>query len=265
MNKRVSQLLKQLNIGLSTLNEELECLNYTSLELNSKLSEQDYLFLVEHFNLPAMQNLFMAKLEVQKYRNQLNKHFLQDNKSIDQLGEIEKFQYFNWIIEYGKKLTSFAIKFPFVCSSSKYSENTFKELYEWYLSWQAKDEKEKESIENEARCLFGKTIEEELTKKKTEGNTKGSIFSKLSIDRRKWSEKSRRAFTQEEINDVNYATIVEGNFGNNACFFMKAGGCHYIPLDQNSTLGIGENIDLNKAELVIYCKQGEADIMRVYI
>ena len=46
---------------------------------------------------------------------------------------------------------------------------------------------------------------------------------------------------------------------------MKAGGCHYIPLDQNSTLGIGENIDLNKAELVIYCKQGEADIMRVYI
>ena len=129
MNKRVSQLLKQLNIGLSTLNEELECLNYPSLELNSKLSEQDYLFLVEHFNLPAMQNLFMAKLEVQKYRNQLNKHFLQDNKSIDQLGEIEKFQYFNWIIDYGKKLTSFAIKFPFVCSSSKYSENTFKELY----------------------------------------------------------------------------------------------------------------------------------------
>lgn len=265
MNKRVSQLLKQLNIGLSTLNEELECLNYPSLELNSKLSEQDYLFLVEHFHLPAMQNLFMAKLEAKKYRNQLNKHFLQDNKSIDQLGEIEKFQYFNWIIEYGKKQTSFAIKFPFVCSSSKYSENTFKELYEWYLSWQAKDEKEKESIENEARCLFGKTIEEKLTKKKTEENTKGSIFSKLSIDRRKWSEKSRRAFTQEEINDVNYATIVEGNFGNNACFFMKAGGCHYIPLDQNSTLSIGENVDLNKAELVIYCKQGEADIMRVYI
>ena len=100
---------------------------------------------------------------------------------------------------------------------------------------------------------------------KTEENTKGSIFAKLHIDRSKWREKSRRAFTQEEINEVEYAKVVESNFGYNVCFIMKSGGNHYIPLDQSSTLGIGENVDLSKAELVIYCKSGEADIMRVSI
>ncbi len=92
-----------------------------------------------------------------------------------------------------------------------------------------------------------------------------SIFSSLRLYAGKWSEKSRRAFTQEEINEVDHATVVESNFGSSVCFFMKSGGNHYIPLDQNSTLGIGENVDLSKASLVTLCKQGEADIMRVSI
>ena len=90
-----------------------------------------------------------------------------------------------------------------------------------------------------------------------------SIFSGLRLYAGKWAEKARRSFTPEEIAEVDHATVVESNFGSSVCFIMKSGGNHYIPLDQNSKLGIGENIDLTKAELVTLCKQGEADIMRV--
>ena len=37
----------------------------------------------------------------------------------------------------------------------------------------------------------------------------------------------------------------------------------FIALDQNSQLGTGELIDLNKAKLVTLGKSGEADIYRV--
>ena len=212
-----------------------------------------------------MQTLVKAQFEVQRSRSQLNKHFLQDNKPIEKLGHLEKLQYFKWIIGYGKKLTSFIAKFPLACSSSNYSETAFLELFEWYSSWKKKDEKEREAIEKEALNQKKETAETEVSSQnnKVEEFSKGGVFSKLSIDRRKWTEKSRRTFTQEEINEVDHATVVESNFGSSVCFFMKAGGNHYIPLDQNSNLGIGENVDLNKAELVTLCKQGEADIIRV--
>ena len=44
---------------------------------------------------------------------------------------------------------------------------------------------------------------------------------------------------------------------------MKAGGQSYIPLDQNSSLGIGAIIDLSKAQLVTLQRPGENDIYRV--
>lgn len=46
---------------------------------------------------------------------------------------------------------------------------------------------------------------------------------------------------------------------------MVGGGLTYIPLDQNSTLGSGELVDLTKAKLVTLGKSGESDIYRVSI
>lgn len=90
-----------------------------------------------------------------------------------------------------------------------------------------------------------------------------NIFSSLQVYAGKWMLKSSRAFSQEEQNAVSSATVVASQYGNSVCFMMKSGGQTFIPLDQSSSLGVGENVDLSKAELITLGKQGENDIFRV--
>lgn len=90
-----------------------------------------------------------------------------------------------------------------------------------------------------------------------------NILSKLPIYAGKWSVKDRRSFNQEEIDSVSQAVVVDSQYGMSVCFFMKAGGQTYIPLDNNSTKSVGEVIDLTKAELLTLGRTGEADIYRV--
>lgn len=90
-----------------------------------------------------------------------------------------------------------------------------------------------------------------------------NIFSALRVYAGKWSEKSVRDFSSEEVAAVEQAKVVESQYGFSVCFMMKAGGQTYVPLDQNSSLGIGDTIDLTKAQLVTLQKQGEEDIYRV--
>ena len=90
-----------------------------------------------------------------------------------------------------------------------------------------------------------------------------NIFSALRVYAGKWSEKAKRAFTSDEISAVEKATVVDSQYGQSVCFLMVGGGMTYIPLDQNSSKATGEEVDLNKAELVTLSKQGEADIYRV--
>lgn len=92
-----------------------------------------------------------------------------------------------------------------------------------------------------------------------------NIFASLKVYAGKWSEKSVRKFSAEEIAYVTMAVVVPSQYGNSVQFIRKDGGMSFIPLDQNSTLGVGEVVDLTKAELVTLEKQGEADIMRVRI
>lgn len=90
-----------------------------------------------------------------------------------------------------------------------------------------------------------------------------SIFETLRLYAGKWSVKSSRNFTDEEINAVQSATVVASEYGNSVCFMMKAGGQTYIPLSNASTKGIGESIDLHEAKVLTLEKQGENDIVRV--
>ena len=90
-----------------------------------------------------------------------------------------------------------------------------------------------------------------------------NIFSALRVYAGKWSEKNVRTFAPEEVAAVDKAEVVESQYGLSVCFFMKAGGQSYIPLDQNSSLGIGAQIDLTKAQLVTLQRPGENDIYRV--
>ena len=90
-----------------------------------------------------------------------------------------------------------------------------------------------------------------------------SIFESLRLYAGKWSVKESRAFTSDEINAVESASVVASEYGNSVCFVMKSGGMTFIPLSTNSTKGVGEHIDLHEAKLVTLGKQGEADINRV--
>lgn len=92
-----------------------------------------------------------------------------------------------------------------------------------------------------------------------------NIFSALRVYAGKWQEKKVESFKAEEIALVDKAEVVESQYGLSVCFFMKAGGQSYIPLDQNSSATIGDTIDLTKAQVVTLCKQGENDIYRVRI
>ena len=92
-----------------------------------------------------------------------------------------------------------------------------------------------------------------------------NIFSSLRMYAGKWSETGRRDFTSEELAAVDSAKVVASQYGNSVCFTMVGGGQTFIPLSQNSSLGVGEDVDLKKAKLLTLSKQGELDIMRVEI
>ena len=92
-----------------------------------------------------------------------------------------------------------------------------------------------------------------------------NIFSSLRVYAGKWEVKSIRGFTEEEIKSVVQAVVVPSQYGNSVQFTMAGGGLTFIPLDQNSTLGSGEIVDLTKAKLTTLEKSGEADIYRVTI
>lgn len=90
-----------------------------------------------------------------------------------------------------------------------------------------------------------------------------NIFSRLQVYAGKWNLKSSRSFEAEEIAAVTKAEVVASQYGNSVCFFMKAGGQTYIPLSTDSTLTVGDSVDLSKAELLTLGKDGESDINRV--
>ena len=90
-----------------------------------------------------------------------------------------------------------------------------------------------------------------------------NIFSNLRVYAGKWALKASRVFNQEELAAISSATVVPSQFGSSVCFMMVAGGKTFLPLDSSSTLGVGETVDLSKAELLTLAKEGEADIYRV--
>lgn len=92
-----------------------------------------------------------------------------------------------------------------------------------------------------------------------------NIFSTLRTYAGKWSVKSTRAFDAEEINAVKSAVVVPSKYGNSVMFTMVAGGDTYIPLANDATVGVGEVIDLTKAQILTLRKDGESDIVRVSI
>lgn len=90
-----------------------------------------------------------------------------------------------------------------------------------------------------------------------------NIFNAIKVYAGKWQVKNTRNFTQEEIDAVQSASVVDSQYGLSVCFILRSGGQSYIPLDQNSTKSVGDTIDLSKAQLITLGREGDDDIMRV--
>ena len=78
-----------------------------------------------------------------------------------------------------------------------------------------------------------------------------------------WRVKGVRSFNLEERLAVNRAEVVASQYGNSVCFFMNDGGQSYIPLDKNSELTIGDELDMNTAKVITLCCKEKNDIVRV--
>ena len=78
-----------------------------------------------------------------------------------------------------------------------------------------------------------------------------------------WKVKGLRSFNIEERLAVNRAEVVPSKYGNSVCFYMTSGGQTYIPLDSNSTLSVGDELNMNTAKLITLCRKGNDDIVRV--
>ena len=104
-----------------------------------------------------------------------------------------------------------------------------------------------------------------------------NIFASLKVYAGKWAPKqgmvdenghpvpNPRNLSAEEIATISSAIIVPSQYGNSVQFSRVDGGMSFIPLDKESTLGIGDTVDVTKAKLLTLCKQGEEDIVRVVI
>ena len=92
-----------------------------------------------------------------------------------------------------------------------------------------------------------------------------NIFNAIKVYAGKWQVKDSRAFSQEEIDAVAKASVVDSQYGLSICFFLKSGGQSFIPLSSTSSLNVGDAVNLSAAKLLTLSREGDSDIMRVEI
>lgn len=90
-----------------------------------------------------------------------------------------------------------------------------------------------------------------------------NFFDNKKVYGKRWSVKSVRNFTPEEVAMVKKTVIVDSQYGASCCFIMMNGTSVYSPLSIDSSYQVGDEPDINKLEIVTLEKVGEADIERI--
>ena len=90
-----------------------------------------------------------------------------------------------------------------------------------------------------------------------------NIFAGLQVYGGSWNVTNSRSFEAEEIAAVKRAMVVSSEYGKSVCFYMHSGGQTYIPLSNQSTLGVGDEVDLTKAKVLTLHRDGSDDINRI--
>ena len=90
-----------------------------------------------------------------------------------------------------------------------------------------------------------------------------NIFAGLQVYGGSWNVVDSRSFEAEESAAVKNAEVVSSEYGLSVCFFMTGGGQTYIPLSNQSNLGVGDSVDLTKAKILTLHRDGNDDITRI--
>ena len=94
-----------------------------------------------------------------------------------------------------------------------------------------------------------------------------NIFNALQVYGGSWNvvADKTRGFNADELALIDRAEVVASEYGNSVCFFMKSGGQSYIPLSKDSSLTVGDIVDVKKAQLLTLHRDGSEDITRISI
>lgn len=98
-----------------------------------------------------------------------------------------------------------------------------------------------------------------------------NVFASGELNEYGWAQKAERAFLPEEMSAISRAVVrtahnvpghpeVEGRMS--VCFFLKRGGCNFIPLTRDSQLSDGQEVNLSQVKLV-ELSNGTRNILRV--
>lgn len=90
-----------------------------------------------------------------------------------------------------------------------------------------------------------------------------NFFSNKKVYGGKWSVKSIFQLSNDEKALVSKAQVVDSEYGNSCCFFMKDGTTIYTPMSNDAKSDVGDILDLDTLEIVVLEKIGEKDIERI--
>lgn len=124
---RIIQILRELNISLTSLNQEMKFLKLPEFQLNDKVSDADYSFIKEYFQSEEMKELEILIQRVNDQKMLLKKIFLKTGKRIDDMGHLEKMQLFYYLNKQEGSITKPKVEV--------YSEANLLKLYNWYTNW----------------------------------------------------------------------------------------------------------------------------------
>lgn len=153
---KILDILKELNIGLSTLNQELVFLGLDEFDVNQRISSKDRDFIIAYFRTEQMKEIDNLRQNMAVLHNQLKSFYLKNNSDPSNMGELEEKQYFNFLL--GKK----NITAPNIV---KYSEEAFWSLYNWYEGWMALSKPVQDKMID---ATYQKIIEQEERKQEAE-------------------------------------------------------------------------------------------------
>lgn len=98
-----------------------------------------------------------------------------------------------------------------------------------------------------------------------------NVFDSGSLQDYGWSVVGQRKFSPAEVNAISSAVVrtahnipghpeVEGRMS--VCFFLKRGGCNFIPVGRNSQLTDGQNVNVSELTL-LELTNGSRNILHV--